>query len=672
MKRLFTFSLLLAALWSIPAAQSWTPVSSGTNQQLLALYFVNPDTGWIAGDNQVIRKTTNAGVTWTSQSGSPGNTTVLHFVNPRIGWAVGGLSSGGGFILKTTNGGDTWTSQGSNLPITWGAFFLDSLTGWIACEGGAMRKTTDGGANWTPLNTGTSTDLQLPWFKDASTGWVVGVSGLIRKTTNGGTSWTAQTSGTSVALGDLSFINADTGWVTGWNGTILKTTNGGANWVPQTSGTTQNLHALQFINAQTGYAAGDMGTIVKTTNGGANWIQDSTGTTTGLTMVRFNSTSSIWAAGKNGIVLKKLLAPHPSGLRYSKNPAAYGIGSAITPNVPSVSGTSPFTYAVTPDLPAGLSLNPSTGVISGNPTQESAAASYVITVTNGYGATSTLLNLSVVVPPSGLSYSSYPAPVYVVGSPITPNTPSVTGTASKYAVSRALPAGLNFDTATGVISGTPSAPSTASDYTFTASNAAGSTSITLNITVLLKPANLSYSMNPAVYTQGAAIIPNAPSVQGSTPFSYAVNPALPAGLSLNASTGILSGTPSAPSAGASYTVTVSNQAGSATAVLSIAVNPPSALFPAGPGSRAFGFQAPGSRLGFAAPAGTQGFHLEILSPRGALVRASTVPGLGDFYWDGKGIGGKPAPAGIYLVRLKWLDENRKAGASVARAFAYLP
>jgi len=55
--------------------------------------------------------------------------------------------------------------------------------------------------------------------------------------------------------------------------------------------------------------------------------------------------------------------------------------------------------------------------------------------------------------------------------------------------------------------------------------------------------------------------------------SYGVSPALPAGLSLNPTTGILTGTPTGPSATANYTVTASNSGGSATASLVMTVLP---------------------------------------------------------------------------------------------------
>lgn len=52
-----------------------------------------------------------------------------------------------------------------------------------------------------------------------------------------------------------------------------------------------------------------------------------------------------------------------------------------------------------------------------------------------------------------------------------------------YSIFPELPAGLNFDTATGIISGTPTAISPASDYTITASNIEGESSFVVNFAV---------------------------------------------------------------------------------------------------------------------------------------------------------------------------------------------
>ena len=88
----------------------------------------------------------------------------------------------------------------------------------------------------------------------------------------------------------------------------------------------------------------------------------------------------------------------------------------------------------------------------------------------------------------------------------------------------------------------------------------------------LPPTALVYSANPLVATVSSAIAADTPSNSGGAIASYSVAPALPAGLMLNTTTGVISGTPSAVSAAAIYTVTGSNSAGSTTASLSITVN----------------------------------------------------------------------------------------------------
>lgn len=88
-----------------------------------------------------------------------------------------------------------------------------------------------------------------------------------------------------------------------------------------------------------------------------------------------------------------------------------------------------------------------------------------------------------VTAPSQLSYSSATV-VYQKDVAITANTPSVTGTVNSYSVSPALPSGLLLNPATGVITGTPSMPTSQADYVITATNNQGSTTATLSIAVL--------------------------------------------------------------------------------------------------------------------------------------------------------------------------------------------
>jgi hypothetical protein len=230
-------------------------------------------------------------------------------------------------------------------------------------------------------------------------------------------------------------------------------------------------------------------------------------------------------------------------------------------------------YAVSPALPAGLTLNTSTGVISGAPTTLATAANYTVTATNTGGSTTALVSITVNdVAPSSLSYSSNPAS-YTKDMEIVDNTPTSSGGAVvSYAVSPTLPTGLTLNTSTGVISGTPSAVTTTADYTVTASNTGGSATASVSIMVNdVAPSSLSYSSNPATYTKDMVIPDNTPGSSGGAVVSYAVSPALPAGLTLNTSTGVISGAPTALATAADYTVTASNTGGATTAALNLAV-----------------------------------------------------------------------------------------------------
>jgi Putative Ig domain len=83
------------------------------------------------------------------------------------------------------------------------------------------------------------------------------------------------------------------------------------------------------------------------------------------------------------------------------------------------------------------------------------------------------------------------------------------------------------------------------------------------------PSSLSYT-SPVTAIVGSAISNLSPTVNGSIT-SYSVSPALPAGLTLDTSTGVISGTPAAPAAQTTYTITASNSGGQASFALSLTV-----------------------------------------------------------------------------------------------------
>lgn len=141
-----------------------------------------------------------------------------------------------------------------------------------------------------------------------------------------------------------------------------------------------------------------------------------------------------------------------------------------------------------------------------------------------------------------------------------------------YVLSGTLPAGLSFSSTTGIFSGTPTTPFSATTYTITAYNSSGNGSTTVTLSCPANPLAPSINYNPLinVFTIGTAITLS-PTNTGGTPSSYAISPTtLPAGLSFSTTTGIISGSPTATSTAAVYKITATNSAGSSSVTLSIA------------------------------------------------------------------------------------------------------
>ena len=236
-------------------------------------------------------------------------------------------------------------------------------------------------------------------------------------------------------------------------------------------------------------------------------------------------------------------------------------------------GTGALSFSVTAgSLPIGLSLNASTGSISGTPTTAVGTSSFTITVTDAVGATASQ-NLSITID-AALSITTTSLPAWTAGAPGYSQVITTSGGSGVvlFAVTGgSLPAGLSLSGNT--ISGTPSAAGTSS-FTLTATDAANATamatlSITINTAISITTPSLANGTGGTGYNQTLSTTGGT----GAITFTVQAGSFLPAGLSLNAATGTISGTPT--SAGTStFTIVATDTVNAmASATYSVSISP---------------------------------------------------------------------------------------------------
>lgn len=129
------------------------------------------------------------------------------------------------------------------------------------------------------------------------------------------------------------------------------------------------------------------------------------------------------------------------------------VGTPVSLTFTTSGGAAPLTWNAT-SLPAGLTIDPTSGAIGGTPTTAGSISSSTVTVTDAYGQKAAATFGWTVN--AALGYAGFTAPASTAGTAITPITLAAANGTKPYAWSATgLPPGVTLDSASGVLSGTP-------------------------------------------------------------------------------------------------------------------------------------------------------------------------------------------------------------------------
>jgi Putative Ig domain len=248
------------------------------------------------------------------------------------------------------------------------------------------------------------------------------------------------------------------------------------------------------------------------------------------------------------------------------------VGSAYSAQLAATGGTSPYSWSIASGaLPAGLSLNATTGAITGMPAAaDGTSITFQVTDSGNPAHTSSaVLSLTIAVAAfTPLSITTASLPNGQVGVAYSA-TLTATGGTTPYMwslTSGTLPAGLSLNAATGALTGTPAAAASGTSLTFQATDSgdpAQIRSIILSLTIAAAagpPAALKITTTSLPNGRvGAAYSATLTATGGTPPYGWTLTSGtLPAGLTFNGTTGVISGTPTATATATALTFQVSD------------------------------------------------------------------------------------------------------------------
>jgi photosystem II stability/assembly factor-like uncharacterized protein len=709
---------------TVNGGAAWTTQTSGTSTRALrGVVFAGPNLGVIVGDSGTILRTTNGGATWTAgikDIGTSANLNAVTYAGAVLSTLIAVGDSGVGY--RSVDSGATWVRTASlgstnnylGIATEFSANSVIIAVGDSAGRGVIRRFTTplvDGTTMTSPANT-SPTLRAVTWAFSGSIYIAVGDSGIIRRSTSA-TAWTTVTNPGGTNTLRAVYGQAGIIYAVGDSGKILRSaqyTAPGSTFFNQTTGTAQNLTAVSAF-----YAAGAANTVVKLedykyfavdgssfhpatnwTLGGkytvAHWVNPASlgqrmivhkgeyqgGTAMNATgfveLVEFGNASptgwqgGIATSGAGGVQVPGTWS-HVTAARDSNATAVRLYVNGVLQGTTGSTSTNPREVHRDIFFGRGQDINNNARVWIGgldeiqiSTTNRSRGWAVLSYATQRPTGQTTVTMDTAITPTTAISVVFNPASfVDTVGRAAT-HTPATTGTITTCVATPALPAGLTVTNATCAISGTPTAVSAAQVYKIKATGTAGTDSMNVTLSVVIPRPTVVFNPSTVVDTLGRPAT-HTPVTTGTITSCTVVTPALPAGLSINNTTCVISGTPTGTvgTPAAAYRIKATNSTGSDSTNLTLSVINPTGIRPGAFVFRVSGEKPYGFVLPAAAVASTERIRLTIADAYGRTVWEKTVnpsrDGTREVSWNGRTTSGLKVSNGMYMVRLSILSHG---------------
>jgi photosystem II stability/assembly factor-like uncharacterized protein len=247
--------------------------TSSTNQLLCKIQFLNDQVGYVAGGNNdpngIVLKSVNGGDSWQAVLSNVEAVRGMYFLNKDSGFVAGSSGS----MRKTMDGGANWSTVNTGTTSSfYDIQFVNKSIGFACGNYGTIIKTIDGGKTWMNLSNNMSQLVNDAYyaidFIDENNGFVVGYAsstntGFILQTTNGGASWAYiniySAVFTDVIASDMNYAYVTEGSA-GGAGSIFKIKD---NSITKDKSITHRLNGLCFAGCSNAFACGESGVVIK-------------------------------------------------------------------------------------------------------------------------------------------------------------------------------------------------------------------------------------------------------------------------------------------------------------------------------------------------------------------------------------------------------------------------